>query len=70
MAASFGAFTRGQIVNAHVSVRISHISFEDLPKDVDGQTRLLTELRRDVDHFADYEEPRDRRNVSPIRTAA
>ncbi len=69
-ATSFAAFTRGTLVGANVGVRIFHIPFEELPKDVEGQKQLLTELWRDVDRFAAGDEPLERRSLPTGKHAA
>jgi len=69
-ATSFAAFTRGTLVGAHVDVRIFHIPFEELPKDVEDQKQLLAELWRDVDRFAAGEKPREPRSLPTSKHAA
>lgn len=69
-ATSFAAFTRGTLVGANLSVQITHIPFDELPKDVEGQKQLLTSLWRGVDRFAGYEKSLDQGNVSTIQSAA
>ena len=69
-ATSFAAFTRGTLVGANIGVRILHIPFEELPKDVEGQKRRLTELWGEVDRFAAGDEPQERRSLPRGKHAA
>ncbi len=69
-ATSFAAFTRGTLVGANIGVRIFHIPFEELPKDVEEQKQLLTTLWRDVDRFAAGDEPEESKNLPTRKHAA
>jgi hypothetical protein len=69
-ATSFAAFTHGALVGANVGVRIFHIPYDELPKDVEGQKQSLTKLWREVDRFAAGEEPQERNNSSTGKHAA
>jgi 1-acyl-sn-glycerol-3-phosphate acyltransferase len=62
-ATSFAGLVHGTLVGTNVGVRIFHIPFEELPKDVDGQKRLLSDIWRKVDRFAAGDEPPERRSL-------
>ncbi len=51
-AGTFADLVDGGLCGREVRIRIAHLRFEELPRDAEGQARLLTTLWRDVDAFA------------------
>lgn len=56
-ATTMAGFLAGATVGARARVRLIHRRFEELPRDPDGQARLLADLWRQVDQFARGQEP-------------